>query len=158
MRFPSTAWPVPWGTLQLALLGLIGLVGLLLVVVAVIALLALRRPRARAVRGQVSPAAPPAPGGAWLWVRSGPGAGAQHPVAHPATLLGSDPGAQVSIPHPQVAPRHATLSQQGGGFALQDHGSPWGTFVNGQRVSGSVWVRPGDVISLGGAVELVLQA
>jgi hypothetical protein len=152
-------WPVPWGTLQLVLLGLIGLVGFLLLAVAVIALLALRKPRARAVRRQVvRPAAPPAPGGAWLWVRSGPGAGAQHPLAHPATLLGSDPGAHVSTPHPQVAPRHATLSRQGEGFVLQDHDSPWGTFVNGQRIAGSVWVRPGDVINLGGAVELVLQA
>jgi hypothetical protein len=149
------SWQVDWGTLQLVILVLIGLVGFLLLTAMAGALL---MPRRRRVAGRVpSPAASPAPGIGRLWVRSGPGAGAQYPLAHLATALGSDPGAEVSIRHPQIAPRHATLSRHEGGFVLQDMGSPTGTFVNGHRIAGAVWVRPGDVINLGGVVELVLQ-
>jgi len=156
VTFPQITWLVDWGLLQLVLLGLIGLVGFLLLV-AVVAALRPRRRRAEVARQRVaSPAA--APSGAWLWVRSGPGAGAQHPVAHTTTLMGSAPEAHVSIPHSQVAPHHASLSRQEEGFILQDLGSESGTFVNGHRITGAVWVNPGDAISLGGAVELVLQA
>ena len=155
ITFPRITWLVDWGILQLALLGLIGLVGFLLLI-AVVAALRPRQRRAGAVRGRA--ASPAAPGGAWLWVRSGPGAGAQHPVTHTTTLMGSAPEAHVSIPHPQVAPHHASLSRQKEGFVLQDLGSESGTFVNGHRITVAVWVSPGDVISLGGAVELVLQA
>jgi len=153
ITFSRIAWPVDWGLLQLALLGLIGLVGLLLLAALVAAL----RPRKwEATSHRV--ASPAAQADAWLWVRSGPGAGAQHPVAHTTTLIGSAPEAQVSIPHAQVSPHHASLSRQEGGFVLQDLGGAAGTFVNGHRITEAVWVRPGDVISLGGGVELVLQA
>jgi pSer/pThr/pTyr-binding forkhead associated (FHA) protein len=72
--------------------------------------------------------------------------------------MGSAPEAQISIPHAQVAPHHASLSRQEQGFILRDLGSELGTFVNGHRITDAVWLQPGDVISLGGAVELVLQA
>jgi len=154
---PSPAfWPVPWGTVQLLLLGLIGLTGVLLVVVILVLALGRRRGQSGAPAPPPAAASPP-PGGAWLWVRSGPGAGAQYPLSHANTILGSDPSAHVSILHPQVAHRHAAISQERGGFVLRDLGSPSGTFVNGYRITGAVWVRPGDVINLGGAVELVLQ-
>lgn len=155
MMFPQITWLVDWGILQLALLGLTGLVGFLLLV-AVVAALRPRKREVEAARQRASPAA--APGGAWLWMRSGPGAGAQYPVTHTTTLMGSAPEAHVSIPHPQVEPHHASLSRQEAGFVLQDLGSAAGTFVNGHRIAEAVWVRPGDVINLGGAVELVLQA
>lgn len=148
---PQISWPVDWGLLQLAALGLIGLVGLLLLIALVVAL----RPRKSR---PASPAARSAPGAAWLWVRSGPGAGAQHPISHTTTLIGSAPEAHISIPHPQIAPHHASLSWREGGFVLQDLGSGSGTFVNGHHITEAVWIRSGDVISLGGAVELVLQA
>jgi hypothetical protein len=150
------SWPVDWGLLQLAFLGLIGLVGLLLVIAIVAVLMPRKRRAGEAQQRAASPAA--APDDAWLLVRSGPGAGAQHPVARTTTLIGSAPEAHVSIPHSQVAPHHASLSRQEGGFALQDLGSEAGTFVNGHRITGAVWVRPGDVINLGGGVELTLQA
>jgi len=155
VTFPQITWLIDWGILQLALLGLIGLVGFLLLVAVVAAL----RPRKREVevtRQRAAPAA--APGGDWLWMRSGPGAGAQYPVAHTTTLMGSAPEAQVSIPHPQVEAHHASLSRREEGFILQDLGSSAGTFVNGHRITEAVWLRPGDVINLGGVVELVLQA
>ena len=41
---------------------------------------------------------------------------------------------------------------------LEDLGSTNGTFVNSYRLTGPVQFRPGDVLSLGGSVELVLQA
>ena len=148
-------WPVDWGLLMIVILVLAGLVGLLLLGVFV-ALLVPRKKKKEAARQRA--ASPAAPGQAWLWVRSGPGAGAQHPVAHTTVLMGSAPEAQISIPHASVSSHHASLSRREGGFVLQDLGSEAGTFVNGHRVSSPVWLSPGDVINLGGAVELVLQA
>jgi len=151
MTFPQIVWPVDWGPRQLALLAA-GLAALLLLVVVV----ALRSRRRR--KSQRQSASSAALGETWLWVRSGPGAGAQYPLARATTLMGSAPEAQVSIPHPQVEAHHASLSRREEGFVLQDLGSSAGTFVNDHRVTEAVWVRPGDVISLGGAVELMLQA
>ncbi len=149
--FLHIAWPVDWGPRQLALLAA-GLVAFLLLVIVV-----LLRARRRRKSRQRSTASAATPGEAWLLVRSGPGAGAQYPLSRATTLMGSAPEASVSIPHPQVAPHHASLSRREEGLVLQDIGSTCGTFVNGHRITAAVWIRPGDVISLGGAVELVLQ-
>jgi len=154
MTLSPTPFPIPWGMLQLALLGSIALAGLLLL--AVVAGLILSRQKAATTR-RAPPAAPPPPGGAWLQVRRGPGAGVKYPLAYPTTVLGSDPQAHITITHPQIAPRHAALARERGRLVLRDLGSPSGTFVNGRRVSGAMWVSPGDVISLGSAVELILQ-
>jgi hypothetical protein len=151
--------PVPYGTLLLALVGLMTLVGLLLVAVAAALLLQWRLGEGtrRGVPSPTTPPAGPAAGAIWLRVRRGPGAGGWHPLSHPTTLLGSDPSAQVRLLHPAVAARHAALSWEERGIVLRDLGSQPGTLVNGHPIRGAVWVRPGDVIGLGRAVELELH-
>lgn len=149
-------WPVDWGLLMIVTLVLAGLVGLSLLVVLAMALTSGKKKKGVA-RRRAAPSAGAPPGQAWLWVRSGPGAGAHHPVAHTTVLMGSAPEAQISVPHPQVAAHHASLSRRESGFVLQDLGSQTGTFVNGHQITAAVWVQAGDVIRLGDAVELMLQ-
>ena len=152
--------PLPYGTLLLALVGLMALVGLLLVALAAALLLQWRMGEGtrRRVPSPTAPPGGPVTGGMWLRIRSGPGTGGWHPLTHPTTLLGSDPSAQVHILHPAVAAQHAALSWEERGIVLRDLGSQPGTSVNGYPIRGAVWVKPGDVIGLGRAVELELHA
>jgi pSer/pThr/pTyr-binding forkhead associated (FHA) protein len=45
--------------------------------------------------------------------------------------------------------RHAQITDQGGGYVIQDLGSANGTFVNGSRVTEGP-LQPGDEVSIGG--------
>jgi transcriptional regulator with PAS, ATPase and Fis domain len=60
---------------------------------------------------------------------------------------------EIGIPYGWVSGEHAELEvtpRVGGlGFTLRDHGSRNGTLVNGERISGSVKLRPGDVFEVG---------
>jgi pSer/pThr/pTyr-binding forkhead associated (FHA) protein len=61
---------------------------------------------------------------------------------------------------PRVSRRHALLRVESDGVAvLVDLGSASGTYVNGRRLHGSVELRHGDRIRLGGSVmEFVEEA
>ncbi len=48
-----------------------------------------------------------------------------------------------------VSSRHAAIVRRPEGFVVQDLGSKNGTFVNGQKISGDVILKDGDVISFG---------
>jgi hypothetical protein len=48
-----------------------------------------------------------------------------------------------------VSGRHAIIERQEGGWMIRDLGSSNGTFVNGQRLTGSALLRPGDEVGLG---------
>jgi len=48
-----------------------------------------------------------------------------------------------------VSSRHAAVVRQAGTFVVRDLGSTNGTFVNGQRISGDVSLKDGDVIGFG---------
>ncbi len=48
--------------------------------------------------------------------------------------IGRDPDADVVVADPRVSWQHAVLTQQDGGWLLQDSGSTNGTFMNSQRV------------------------
>jgi serine/threonine protein kinase/ABC-type multidrug transport system ATPase subunit len=64
-------------------------------------------------------------------------------------VFGRDPSCQQVLTVPMVSWRHARLSRRGGQLTLEDLKSTNGTYVNGQRITGSVVVKPGDVIALG---------
>ena len=49
----------------------------------------------------------------------------------------------------EVSTRHASLVLVDGGVSLEDHGSTNGTFVNGQRVTGSQELQAGTGFSWG---------
>jgi ABC-2 type transport system ATP-binding protein len=80
-------------------------------------------------------------------------AGTEVPVSG-AVVVGRDVGAADVIldEDPQISRRHATFSPAGAGLTVQDLGSTNGTFVNGQRLAGTVALNSGDRVQLGGTV------
>jgi len=103
-------------------------------------------------------AAPSTFHGYMLVVQAGPGAGARYPFTQSTVVMGRSADCQVVINYPNVSLHHAQLAWDGRQFAVQDLDSTNGTFVNGHRITEPVLFRLGDVLSLGGTVELVLRA
>jgi hypothetical protein len=71
----------------------------------------------------------------------------------PITTLGRDPD-QCNLAFPdddQLSRIHARFEEQGKGWRLTDLGSTNGTFTNGQKITGTVDLHPGDQITLGRA-------
>lgn len=66
--------------------------------------------------------------------------------------LGRDPQGDVVLDDARVSWRHATVSFNGRGWTLEDHGSTNGTFVQGQRVH-QVDIGPGSAVHLGNATD-----
>jgi CHASE2 domain-containing sensor protein len=90
----------------------------------------------------------------------GPGGPRRFPVAG-ELVLGSAAGADVRIADDRVAGRHAKVWPVSEGMAIEDLGSPGGTWVNGARVDGVVRVQRPAALRLGGAtvvIELVRPA
>lgn len=66
--------------------------------------------------------------------------------------LGRDPANGCALPSETVSARHARLSFHHGQWWLDDLQSTNGTFLNGERVSTSVVLAPGDEIRCGEAL------
>jgi hypothetical protein len=64
-------------------------------------------------------------------------------------VVGRSSTAEVQIPSTTVAKRHCMLFLHEGRWAVQDAGSPSGTFLNGKPVKEPAPVRTGDVITIG---------
>jgi len=91
-------------------------------------------------------------------MRSGPTPGATFSLEGEQILIGRDASSGVAINDPEVSRRHARLTFQGGKYVLEDLGSTNGTFVNGQRVTGPVVLKSGDVVTLGEQIVLMFEA
>ncbi|MDX3850715.1 DUF1707 and FHA domain-containing protein [Streptomyces sp. AK02-01A] len=63
--------------------------------------------------------------------------------------IGRDPANGLRLSHDTVSRLHAELSTQGGLWVLRDLGSTNGTTVNGRRVTSTVVVYDGDMVSFG---------
>ncbi len=74
------------------------------------------------------------------------------------TVIGRDPGVDLTIPSPAVSRRHARLVREGNGYVLEDLGSSNGTYLNDQKITGRRALKAGDQIRLGQAVTLTFQA
>ncbi|MEU0672331.1 FHA domain-containing protein [Streptomyces sp. NPDC006172] len=66
--------------------------------------------------------------------------------------LGRDPQGDIVLDDARVSWRHATVSFNGRGWVLEDHGSTNGTYVQGRRVQ-QVDVGPGSAVHLGNATD-----
>jgi hypothetical protein len=66
-------------------------------------------------------------------------------------VIGRTPQADVQVPMGTVAPNHCVMYMEGEQWVIQDSGSSTGTFVNGNGISGPVYLEFGDVVSLGEA-------
>ncbi|WP_405634698.1 FHA domain-containing protein [Streptomyces sp. NBC_01178] len=66
--------------------------------------------------------------------------------------LGRDPQGDLTIDDARVSWRHATISWNGRGWSIEDHGSTNGTYVQGRRIQ-QVEIGPGTVLHLGNATD-----
>jgi ABC transport system ATP-binding/permease protein len=65
-------------------------------------------------------------------------------------LIGSDQRSKVRLDHPLIQPRHlAVRRDQAGLLWLEDRGTAAGTYLNGQRVRGTVRGELGDILQVG---------
>jgi len=92
-----------------------------------------------------------------LVIQRGPQAGQMFTLRDGVNTVGRDPGNDVLLYEDSVSRSHARVVVQPEGVWIEDLGSTSGTLVNGQRVTGSTWLRSGDVVQLGGAVVLGVQ-
>jgi hypothetical protein len=73
---------------------------------------------------------------------------AKVPVTGPV-VIGRSPGADIVLGDDFVSGRHARIMPSGDGAIVEDLGSTNGTVLNGQPLTGSRSVRPGDTIEIG---------
>ena len=82
-----------------------------------------------------------------------PAAGRLH-QATPGAVIGREQ-CEVLLTDPGVSRQHARFCEIDGHLALEDLGSKNGTYVNDERITGSVAIRPGDTLRLGNTVLIV---
>jgi hypothetical protein len=65
------------------------------------------------------------------------------------TTAGRSSAADIPLVGALVSRRHATFSLTESGVEVTDHGSRNGVFVNGERISASQLLHPGDIVTIG---------
>jgi len=91
-------------------------------------------------------------------MRSGPSAGKIYPLEAPEIIIGRDASNSVAINDGEISRKHAKLSLHGSAYVIQDLGSTNGSFVNGQRITGTQVLNPGDIVSFGENIVLLYEA
>jgi pSer/pThr/pTyr-binding forkhead associated (FHA) protein len=92
-----------------------------------------------------------------ITVRSGPEPGKTFPLEREEVFMGRDLANDITISDPEVSRRHARFIMQDDNVMLEDLGSTNGTFLNGERISTPQQLRPGDVITLGENIVMVIE-
>jgi pSer/pThr/pTyr-binding forkhead associated (FHA) protein len=73
----------------------------------------------------------------------------QHPLGEKVLAIGRSPECDVTLSDPEVARLHAIVELREGKLTVADQGSTGGTFVNGEKVEGSLELSPGDEVRIG---------
>lgn len=81
---------------------------------------------------------------------------AEHYLADEVTIIGRGSNCHVVVSHPLASRLHARVEREGVRYFLADAGSANGTFVNGQRLTGSHLLNEGDQIGLGEETPILL--
>lgn len=84
-----------------------------------------------------------------LVITSGPKAGLEVPLESESMTIGRSSESGLVIRDDYTSSHHARLQLRGGQWVIQDLDSTNGTFLNGQRVSGSAAVAIGTPIKVG---------
>jgi hypothetical protein len=71
------------------------------------------------------------------------------PLKNRITTAGRSSAADIPLVGALVSRRHATFSITDSGVDVSDHGSRNGVYVNGERISNTCALRPGDVVTIG---------
>jgi hypothetical protein len=93
-----------------------------------------------------------------LIMRTGPTPGKIFPVEGAEVLVGRESSNGVAINDAEVSRRHARLTLHGTAYVIQDLGSTNGTFVNGERITNTQVLNPGDSVSFGENISLSYEA
>jgi len=89
-----------------------------------------------------------------LIVRRGPQPNQVYELAKDSISLGRDITNDIVINDPEVSRHHGRITRTVNGYTLEDLGSTNGTFINGQRLTGSRALLGGEMIGLGETVTL----
>lgn len=92
-----------------------------------------------------------------LVMHSGPTLGKVFQLVDDVVTIGHDAGNSIVIKDAKVSKKHVQLVFQGGKYIIADLGSTAGTFINGKPLTSINILRSGDVISLGGQIQLLYQ-
>jgi hypothetical protein len=90
-------------------------------------------------------------------MHSGPNTGKVYPLEAPEIIIGRDASNVIAINDAEVSRKHAKLILQASAYVIQDLGSTNGTFINGQRITGSQELKPGDTVTLGENIVLMYE-
>ncbi|MBX6722948.1 MAG: FHA domain-containing protein, partial [Dactylosporangium sp.] len=91
-----------------------------------------------------------------LVVTDGAGAGRRIPLTAGASVqVGRDPTCDLSLNDDRVSRRHLHIGAGSRSVQLTDLGSSNGTYVDGDRVTGPVTLKPGQIITAGGTTLTV---
>jgi hypothetical protein len=92
-----------------------------------------------------------------LVMRRGPTPGLVIELSKSDMTIGRDLSNELVINDVEISRKHLRLLLQGENYRIEDLGSTNGSFVNGQRLTGSYLLVPGDLVSLGEHVTLVYE-
>jgi hypothetical protein len=90
-------------------------------------------------------------------MHSGPNTGKIYPLEAPEIIIGRDASNVIAINDAEVSRKHAKLILQNSVYVIQDLGSTNGTFINGQRITTSQELKPGDTVTLGENIVLMYE-
>ncbi|PYQ58284.1 MAG: hypothetical protein DMF58_15875 [Acidobacteria bacterium] len=96
--------------------------------------------------GDVGDAAEPAPPEGYALIHGTK----EYPLRRGSQVIGRGRDADIPLYTPATSRQHARIDLRGDEIVLTDLDSRHGTFVNGQRISGSVQITAGDQIEIGG--------
>lgn len=88
-------------------------------------------------------------GSALLVVRRGPNVGARFLLDADTTTVGRHPEADIFLDDVTVSRRHADFLRDGIRFSVKDLGSLNGTYLNGERINGTVALNDGAEVQVG---------
>jgi pSer/pThr/pTyr-binding forkhead associated (FHA) protein len=84
-------------------------------------------------------------------------AGKRFRIERAVVHVGRGPDNDVVLPDDTVSASHATLARRGSGWALTDHGSTNGTYVDGDRLSGERPLPAGASELRFGGIKMVFR-
>jgi serine phosphatase RsbU (regulator of sigma subunit) len=84
-----------------------------------------------------------------LIILQGPSAGRQFPLTGNEAVIGRQPDSTIYLDSLSVSRQHARILRQGDAFLVEDAGSSNGTFLNGERIRGTVPLRERDSLQIG---------
>jgi pSer/pThr/pTyr-binding forkhead associated (FHA) protein len=88
-------------------------------------------------------------GSALLVVRRGPNVGARFLLDADLTTVGRHPDADIFLDDVTVSRRHAEFLRSGSSFEVKDLGSLNGTYLDGNRISGTIALYDGAEVQVG---------